>query len=106
MVEKNPEEKMVETSQGTKVQVTVIPQGKQFALIGFDEWTGSLKIRLQEKPEKGKANKELTKNLQKKLKAKVEIIAGEKQRQKTLLVHATKQSVIKSLSAFKKKANP
>ena len=93
---------MVETAQGTKVQVQVIPQGKKFALVGFDEWTGSLKIRLHEKPEKGKANQELKENLQKIFNAKVEIIAGEKQRQKMLLVHAGKKSVMKSLPSFKK----
>lgn len=102
MIEKKLKEQMVETEQGTKVQVQVIPQGKQFALIGFDEWTGSLKIRLQEKPKKGKANKELTENLQKKFNTKIEIIAGQKQRQKTLLIHANKKSVIETLSSFKK----
>ena len=100
MVEKKL--KMVGTEQCTKVQVQVIPQGKEFALIGFDEWTGNLKIRLHEKPEKGKANKELIENLQKIFNTKVEIIVGEKQRQKTLLIHANKQSVIKNLSTFKK----
>ncbi len=98
MVDKGFEKSLKESTQGTKVQVQVVPKGKQFAVIGFDEWNNSLKIRLTEKPKKGKANKELKEKLQKIFNAKVEIVAGEKKRNKVLLVHADKKSVLKSLS--------
>ena len=92
--------KIKETRKGTLLPVTVVPKGKEFAIIGFDEWNGSLKIRLQEKPEKGKANQELVKELRNFFGAKVEIVKGKKQRQKMLLVHAGKKSCEESLSGF------
>ena len=98
MIVINFEKSLVETRQGTIVPVQVIPHGKEFAITGLDEWTGSLKIRLQKKPEKGKANKELIEELQKFFNTKVEIIAGQKSRQKKLLVHAEKELVLKILS--------
>ena len=98
MAEKNL--KIKETSQSTLLHVQVVPKGKKFAVIGFDEWNGSLKIRLKEKPEKGKANKELIKELRNFFGAKVEIVKGKKQRQKMLLIHAGKKSCEKSLSVL------
>ena len=35
--------KIKETKQGTLLPVLVVPKGKEFAVIGFDEWNGSLK---------------------------------------------------------------
>ena len=46
--------KIKETKEGTLLPVLVVPKGKEFAIIGFDEWNHSLKIRPQEKPEKGR----------------------------------------------------
>ncbi len=92
--------KIKETKQGTLLPILVIPQGKEFAIIGFDEWNNSLKIRLQEKPEKGKANQELVKELRNFFSAEVEIVKGKKQRQKMLLIHADKKSVKKNLSSL------
>jgi len=87
-----------ESLQGCLMPVQVISEGKEFALIGFDEWNQALKIRVSKKREKGKANKELLKELRGIFGAEVEIIKGEKSRQKTLLVHAKKARVLKSLS--------
>ena len=92
--------KIKETKQGTLLPILVVPQGKEFAIIGFDEWNNSLKIRLQEKPEKGKANQELVKELRNFFSAEVEIVKGKKQRQKMLLIHADKKSVEKNLSSL------
>ncbi len=92
--------KIKETKQGILLPVMVIPKGKEFAVIGFDEWNSSLKIRLQEKPEKGKANQELLKELRNFFGAEVEIVKGKKQREKILLVHAGKKSVEESLSSL------
>ena len=98
MVEKI-EKELVETKQGILVPVLVIPKGKEFAVVGFDEWGKTLKIRVKEAPKKGKANQELVEKLEKFFKAKVEIVSGEKQRKKKLLVHAEKEKVLESLSS-------
>ena len=92
--------KIKETKQGILMPVLVVPQGKEFAIIGFDEWNDSLKIRLSEKPEKGKANQELVKELRNFFSAEIEIVKGKKQRQKMLLIHADKKSVEENLSSL------
>ena len=92
--------KIKETKQGILLPVLVVPKGKEFAVIGFDEWNAALKIRLQEKPEKEKANQELVKELRNFFGAEVEIVKGKKQRQKMLLVHTGKKRVEKSLSSL------
>jgi len=81
------------------LRVRVKPGSKQFAVKGFDEWSSALEVRLREKPEKGKANYRLKKELEKILQARVEILSGQKSRQKTLLVFAPKAQVEKRLSA-------
>ena len=97
---KGLEENLAETRQGVLLPVQVVPQGKKFAVIGFDEWLGALKIRLLAKAEKGKANQELVEELRKIFKAEIEIAAGEKSQRKKLLVHAPKAQVLKSLSGL------
>lgn len=98
MIENNFEKILVETRQGTTLQLLVSTQGKEFALIGFDGWANALKARLSSKAEKGKANKELIREFEKIFSAKVEILSGEKSRQKKLLVKARKQQVAECLS--------
>jgi hypothetical protein len=98
MIAKAFEKQLVETAQGTLLPVQVVPQGKEFAVIGFDEWSGALKIRLRAKAEKGKANQELVEELRKIFSAKVEIAAGQKSQRKKLLVRATKARILQSLS--------
>ncbi len=100
MIEKKFEKELVETLQGTLVPIQVIPKGKKFAVVGFDEWGLTLKVRVSENPEKGKANRELIEELEKFFNTKVKIVSGEKQRKKRLLVLATKSSVVKSLSGL------
>ncbi|MFA4855722.1 MAG: DUF167 family protein [archaeon] len=97
---KGLEKNLAETRQGVLLPVQVVPQGKQFAVIGFDEWLGALKIRLRAKAEKGKANQELVEELRKIFSAEVEIAAGEKSQRKKLLVHAPKAHVLKILSGL------
>jgi hypothetical protein len=98
MIARDFEKNLVKTAQGILLPVRVTPGCKEFAVSGFDEWTGSLKVRLREKPEKGKANKELLENFEKIFNTHVEIIAGEKQREKKLLVFAPAEKVIEHLS--------
>ena len=92
--------KIEETGQGTLLPVLVVPKGKEFAVIGFDEWNGCLKIRLREKPEKGKANQELVKELRNFFGAEIEIVKGKKQRQKMLLVRTGKKNCEEILSGL------
>ena len=100
MVVKEFKKTVRETAQGSLMRVRVVPAGKQFAVIGFDEWTQALKVRLRAKPEKGKANQELLEKLGKLFNATVEIVEGKKKQHKMLLIRAKKSRVIECLSKF------
>jgi uncharacterized protein (TIGR00251 family) len=98
MVEKDFGEKLQKKGKCTLLSVHTKPGSKEFAVGGFDKWTGSLEVRLREKPEKGKANYRLKKELEKIFQARVKIVSGQRSRQKTLLVFAPKAQVEKCLS--------
>ena len=100
MIVEKLEKELVETRQGTLVPVQAITEGKEFAVVGFDEWSKALKVRLSEKAQKGKANQELARALGAIFNAEVEIVSGERQRKKRLLVHAEKGRVLECLSAL------
>ena len=97
MDSKNFLTKLVENKHGTILPVHVTPGGNKFAIEGVDQWKASLKIRLSKKTEKGKANKELLKQLEKHLGTEVKLLSGEKSRQKILLVKATKKQLLEKL---------
>ncbi|MBN2067262.1 MAG: YggU family protein [Candidatus Diapherotrites archaeon] len=97
MVVKGFEKNLIETGQGTIVPLHVLPGSSKAAVLGMDEWRKALKVRLQAKAEKGKANKELLEKLEAFFGAEVEIASGEKSQQKKLLVHAPKKRVVECL---------
>jgi len=88
---------LVETRQGILIPVHVIPGSKKFAVLGIKEWTG-LNVRLESKPENGKANQELVKRMRQLFNAEVELAQGKESRQKKLLVKAGKEKVLQCLS--------
>ena len=75
-----------QTPQGAQVTVHVVPGSSSFSVVGMDEWTGDIKIKVKAKATNGKANQELINELRKMLSADVKIILGHKSRRKTLLV--------------------
>lgn len=91
------EKNLTETGHGTMVQVQARAGCKQFAA---SLENGILKVRLQEKPEKGKANKELEKRLKRLFGAEARIIKGKKSGKKTLLVKAKKGLVAERLKSL------
>jgi len=98
MVVKEFEKKLVEAKQGVLLPVLVSAEGKQFALVGFDEWANAFKVKVKSKAEKGKANQELVREIQKIFSAEAEIVKGEKSKQKTLLLKTTKKQAVECLS--------
>lgn len=68
------------------MDLEVIPNSKEFKIAGYNPWTNALKIKVRGKALKGEANKELVKNLEKLLKTKIKIIAGEKSRKKKIFL--------------------
>jgi uncharacterized protein (TIGR00251 family) len=73
----------LETDRGVVLDVYVKPDSKEFKIeVEEDE----LVAYCEESPVKGKVNKELTKELSKVFKRRVEIISGFSSRQKKLLI--------------------
>ena len=64
----------------------IVPNSKGFATMGFNPWTGSLRVKVRAKALEGRANEELASELGKLLGARIRIIAGEKSRKKKILV--------------------
>ncbi len=84
--------------KGTVVKAGIVPNSMEFKIIGFDEWSSALKIKLTSAPEKGKANKELVEKLGKILKTKVKILQGEKSSNKKILIeNYSRQELLEAL---------
>ena len=71
---------------GIEIEIHATPNSKEFAITGFDPWTGSLRIKVTSKPQKGLATKEILTKLHEIFNAKVQIISGEKSRKKRILL--------------------
>jgi len=83
--------KLRETDRGTLIEIRVKPQSKQFKIqVEEDE----LLVFCREAPVKGRVNRELTKELSRLFKRRVQILSGFRSRQKKLLIeNATTQEV-------------
>ncbi|MBW1707793.1 MAG: YggU family protein [Deltaproteobacteria bacterium] len=72
----------------TDIKVRVVPRSSRNQIIGVDD--GIFKIKLTAPPVDGKANKALREFLARRLglaRGKVEIISGERSRQKSVRIH-------------------
>ena len=75
--------KLQETEQGIVIEILVKPKSKQFHVKLEDD---ELVVFCREAPVKGKVNRELTKELSRLFKRRVQIISGFASRQKKLLI--------------------
>ena len=84
--------KILETAQGTVIEIYLKPNSREFRIeIEDNEFV----VRSRETAEKGKVNRELTKELARLFKRRVEIISGLTSRQKRILI---KNSTIKEVN--------
>ena len=88
--------KLRETAQGTLIDIHVKPHSKQFKIqVEEDE----LLVFCRESPVKGRVSRELTKELSRLFKRRVQILSGFRSSQKTLLIeNARTQEVSDILS--------
>jgi uncharacterized protein (TIGR00251 family) len=75
--------KLQETERGIVIEIFVKPKSKQFQVKIEDK---ELVVFCREAPVKGKVNRELTKELSRLFKRRVQIISGFTSRQKKLLI--------------------
>lgn len=69
------------------IDIEVSPNSNKFQISGFNEWRNRFEIRIKQVPQKGKANKEIVKELSKIFNCDVSISKGEKSSQKTIICH-------------------
>lgn len=81
----------------TLLNVKVSPRKSCFGFESVDEWAKALNVKTTNSPKKGKANKELVKELKKFFNAEVKIVKGEKSRNKTVLISLPMEKVREKL---------
>lgn len=69
------------------VDIEVSPNSNKSQISGFNEWRNRFEIRIKQVPQKGKANKEIVKELSKIFNCDVSISKGEKSSQKTIVCY-------------------
>jgi uncharacterized protein len=90
------------TPKGITVMIEVSPNSDKFQITGYNEWRQTLEVKIKAPPTKGKANKEIMKEFGKLTGCPVEIISGQKSRQKTLKISETdEKTFIKILKELK-----
>ena len=80
------------------LDIEVSPNSKKFEISGFNQWRNSFEIRIKQVPQKGKANKEIVKELSSYFNRDVSIFKGEKSSKKTILIkNADKSEILDKL---------
>lgn len=69
------------------IDIEVSLNSNKFQISGFNEWRNRFEIRIKQVPQKGKANKEIVKELSKIFNCDVSISKGEKSSQKTIVCY-------------------
>lgn len=83
------------------IDIEVSPNSNKFQISGFNEWRNRFEIRIKQVPQKGKANKEIIKELSKMFNCDVSISKGEKSSQKTVVFYNIDESyVLEKLTSF------
>jgi uncharacterized protein (TIGR00251 family) len=84
----------------TRVEAVVTPNSREFA-VQFDSASKTLKVRLTEPAERGKANLELVRRLSELLGTEVVILRGHSSRRKLLQVGLDESGIARALAAEK-----
>ncbi|HIH09052.1 MAG TPA: YggU family protein [Candidatus Diapherotrites archaeon] len=88
---------MVIDSQNAELDLEIIANSREFGIAGFNPWTNALRVKVKAKPLKGEANREILNGLAEIFGRKTEIIRGEKNRKKRILVKGISWPELKKL---------
>ncbi len=86
--------KLIETKDGTVIEVFVKPNSQKFEVTLEGE---EVIVRCTEEPVRGKVNKELMKELSKFFQVRVELVSGSTSKQKLLLLKGVGKNEAESL---------
>lgn len=76
-----------EMENGITLDIEVSPNASKFEITGYNSWRERIEISIKSLPQKGKANKEIIKEISNLTKTDVEITSGLKSHQKTLIIN-------------------
>ncbi len=88
---------MLKNNDFVVLNFKIIPNSKEFRLIGFDSWSKRVRLKIKNPAIKGKANKEIIEKLKKLFNADVEIIKGHLSNQKEIKINAKPELVKQKL---------
>jgi len=86
--------KLNENKDGLLLEVFVKPNNQKFEVVVEGD---DLVVRCTEEPKRGKANREIIKELSKLLRAEVEVVRGATSRQKMLLIKGANKTEIEKI---------
>jgi uncharacterized protein (TIGR00251 family) len=90
-----------ESEGGILVDIEVSTKSNKFEISGYNTWREAIEIRIKAVPQKGRANKEITKEFSKLINKPVEIVSGHKSHHKTLKIYnMTKDEFLKILDQY------
>jgi uncharacterized protein len=76
-----------QTRDGILVKIEVTPLSNKFLIKDYNKWRKNLEVKIKAPPTKGKANLEIIKEFSRLTGRNVEIISGNKSKQKTLHIY-------------------
>ena len=85
---------------GCIIDIEVLPLSSQSEIAGANEWRGTLQIKIQSAPERGRANGELLALLSEKLgleSSSVRVVKGTRSRRKKIFVELPPEEVLKRI---------
>lgn len=79
----------------TILSFKIIPNSSEFRFMDFDSWSKRIRLKIKSPAIKGKANQEIIENLTKLFSTDVEIIKGQLNNQKEILIKLEKEQIMK-----------
>ena len=79
----------------TILSFKIIPNSSEFRFIGLDSWSKRVRLKIKNPAIKGKANQEIIENLTKLFSTNVEIVKGQLNNQKEILIKLEKEQIMK-----------
>jgi len=89
-----PKESLRECDEGTLMDIEVIPSSGKSMVAGYDPWRRRVVVKIKERAEGGRANRELIKLFSSKFDSDVIIVKGSKSKMKTILIKDTNKEEV------------
>ncbi|MDY0293124.1 MAG: DUF167 domain-containing protein [Candidatus Methanomethylophilaceae archaeon] len=86
--------------EGIAVELLVSPRSDRSGPEGFDVWRKRMIVRVKAPPLDGRANREVESLFKEITGCRSEVVKGQMERQKTVLIHGDPSSILRSLEVL------